>query len=341
MSSDGERIAFFEAVIRDWLAEDDLTIIAGDWRAGAVMELRPQGRATLSAPRYAGDFAGLRELRIEGSGHHMHIDLARISHVEYCVAPSVCFGGKPAFEVRLLAAGRASFAFAIGRPYVNGRLDEAAVRRYFARLAAHGGDANTLLQARLERGEPCELWERVADCAASALAALPALARAFDAPADAPLSGIARIVDAALALRCASLVIYRPRTLIELKTELLQPRLVRFVEQGLASWQIGPYSGHHCHLDIDAVERVHFSAEPVSCQGGRLNYTIWFETAFDAGNPYRRHGYFSVTLNEPYAGDGSPRHDVIDPVFQLYRRFEDEACVSAEAAFAEQALARR
>lgn len=147
------------------------------------------------------------------------------------------------------------------------------------------------------------------------------------------LPGIVEIVRGALALRDASLVIYRHRTLVEFKTEKLGGGLTLYEEDGYTSWQIGDFDDHHCHLDIGLCTRVVFGAEPVSCQKGRLNYTVWFLVDGDAGNPYRKDAYFSVTLNRPYHPDGSERRDVIDPVFDLYRRFEEAQGVSAEEAF--------
>jgi hypothetical protein len=151
--------------------------------------------------------------------------------------------------------------------------------------------------------------------------------------ATAKLEGVAEMVRAALALRGASLVLYREKTLVEFKTERLGPGLVRYEEGGHTSWQIGSYEDHHCHLDVEACTEVVFGAEPVGCQGGRLNYTVWFLVAGDCGNPYRPRAYFSVTLNRPYADDGRPRREVIDPVFDLFRELEGRPGVSAEPAF--------
>ncbi len=149
------------------------------------------------------------------------------------------------------------------------------------------------------------------------------------------LPGIEAMVRGALALRAASLVIYRRRTLVEFKTERLGAGLSLYEEDGHTSWQIGDFDDHHCHLDIGLVTEVVFGAEPVSCQGGRLNYTIWFLTDDDSGNPYRPRAYFSVTLNRPYAADGAPLREVIAPVFALWRTLEGRPGVSAEPGFLE------
>lgn len=97
------------------------------------------------------------------------------------------------------------------------------------------------------------------------------------------------LLEQSLKLREASLVIYRDRTLVEFKTDRLDA-VHRYEERGHISWQIGVSDDHHCHLSLAAVESVLFSAEPVPCQGGGLNYTIWFLASGSAGNPWRRDG---------------------------------------------------
>ena len=134
-------------------------------------------------------------------------------------------------------------------------------------------------------------------------------------------------------LLCAKLVLvtYRERTLVEFQTEKIDG-VHRYEEKGHVSWQIGGLRDHHCHLALGAVHRVMFSAEPVSCQGQGLNYTIWFLTSGPSRNPWRRDGYFSVVLNRPYTGD-APRLEVIQPVIDLYLRYRDEPWVLADARF--------
>ena len=143
----------------------------------------------------------------------------------------------------------------------------------------------------------------------------------------------AEILRAALELPEASLVILRRRLLVEFKTADLGPGLQRYREGEHVSWQVGDFDGHHCHLALDKIARVVFAAEPSGCQGGRLNYTVWFETADDAGNPFRPNGYFSITLNRPYETGGAPRREVIEPVLRLWRRFEGHELTAAEPAF--------
>lgn len=158
---------------------------------------------------------------------------------------------------------------------------------------------------------------------------------------EAVLCSVENGLAAALQLRDASLVIYRWGVLVEFKTEALQPGLVASFTGRQRSWQIGPLEGHHCHLNLASVEAVYFDAEPVSCQGGRLNYTVWFLTGSDCGNPFRANALFSVTLNAPYHADGSERWDIIDPVYALHDAHQGHAGVSASAAFIAASPARR
>ena len=150
----------------------------------------------------------------------------------------------------------------------------------------------------------------------------------------------APLLREAIELREASLVVFRHRLLVELKTDLLEGGVCAYEEDGYVSWQIGPLDGHHVHLSIEKVDGVEFVAEPTSCQGGKLNYTVWFQVAFDAGNPYRDGGYFSVTLNAPYDARGKTRWEVVDPVFELYRAFEGEPWVRADETFRRELEAR-
>ena len=131
-----------DAILREWLADPDLTLICGRWSDGGIMELMPEGRATLSQPRYDGDFAGLRDLDLTGQQHHIHLDLGKLPRAVYLVSPSVCYGFRPSFEVRLCAADDiAASAFGLGlgvrHPYSGNKLSGGAVRRYLRRLANH------------------------------------------------------------------------------------------------------------------------------------------------------------------------------------------------------------
>ena len=132
---------------------------------------------------------------------------------------------------------------------------------------------------------------------------------------------IARLLRRALSVRDASLVVHRRGVLVEFKTDLLLETLSVWEEEGYRSWQVGAFDDHHCHLALDAIVEVHLDAEPVSCQRGRINFTVWFLCKDDCGNPYRPRGLFSVTLNRPYEPDGSPRREILAQLADLY---EDE-----------------
>jgi hypothetical protein len=106
------------------------------------MELLPRGGARLSGPRYDAPFDGLRELRLDGGGHHVHLDLGKLTHAWYFVAPSVCYGYRPSFELRLTSTNsrprdRFGLGLAVTRPYAGRSLRAAPLRRYFCRAAEH------------------------------------------------------------------------------------------------------------------------------------------------------------------------------------------------------------
>lgn len=143
------------------------------------------------------------------------------------------------------------------------------------------------------------------------------------------------VLTSALSLKDASLVIFRRDVLVEFKTERLQPGLAVCLHGSHRGWQVGPTDGHHCHLNLAAVDRVRFEAEPVPCQRGRINYTIWFLAEGDCGNPCRRGGLFSVTLNAPYAADGSARTEVIVPMLMVYDEYAQRPGIEAGATFIE------
>jgi len=139
---DPEKVSAVEGILRLWLEDPDLTIFCGAWSNGAIMELLPGGKARLTGQLYSGRFAGLRDLILDDGGHHVHLDLGRLSRVCYIVAPSVCFGFRPSFELRIAAPGidplRAfGLGLAIRRPYDDDGLRESAATRYFTRVAEH------------------------------------------------------------------------------------------------------------------------------------------------------------------------------------------------------------
>jgi hypothetical protein len=349
-----ERSAFFHDAVSDWLADPDITIVCGRWSEGAISEFLPGGSAGLLPPAYDGRFAGIRELRIRQQRHHLHIDFGRVHTLSYVVAPSVCLGFDPSLEIRLLTTDEAGnrtedwmVALMYTNPYLeNRRVDRRAAGRFFRKAREHLARRPDLVRLRIEPEVTRNVHAgALFDCLAEAsgrafdamdwdeaLAALGARAPRDAAPAiDEPR--IVPLLRDALALREASLVIFRDRTLVEFKTDRLGG-LHRYVEHGHVSWQIGRFEDHHCHLALGEVTEVLFSAEPVPCQGNRLNYTLWFLVPGACGNPYRPDGYFSITLNKPYRA-GVPRLEVIEPVMSLYRRYRGEAWVSADERFLE------
>ena len=131
-----------ETILHSWLDDPDVTFFCGHWENGGVMELLPRNGARLSGPRYDAPFDGLRELRLNGGAHHIHLDLGRLTHAWYFMAPSVCYGFRPSFELRLTSAksgARDNFGLglALSHPYGSGGLRIEPVQRYFRRAAQH------------------------------------------------------------------------------------------------------------------------------------------------------------------------------------------------------------
>lgn len=137
----------------------------------------------------------------------------------------------------------------------------------------------------------------------------------------------------ALAIKEGSLVIYRFLTLVEFKTGLPEMKLSRFEEEGFISWQIGAFEKHHLHVDLRKITGVQFKAEETTCQGGKLNYTVWFLCNEDIGNKYFPNGYFSVTLNKPYDKNGNARMDIVGQVFSLWEKYKDFDGISGDEVF--------
>lgn len=130
-----ERLTAFDAILREWLGDASTVLFVGHWPDGAVAELFPEGRAELTKAAYHGKYAGLRDLAIEGERHHMHFDLARFTEARYSIWPSVCYGWKPSFEMRLVGPDdRSTFALATGDPYDKGQVRPEPVEAFFRRL---------------------------------------------------------------------------------------------------------------------------------------------------------------------------------------------------------------
>ncbi len=151
-------------------------------------------------------------------------------------------------------------------------------------------------------------------------------------PATAPSGPVFRgLLEDAIALYDASLVIFRESTLVEFKTDDMAG-VFEYTKGEHTSLQIGATDAHHCHLALNAVTSAECSAEPVPCQGNRLNSTIRFLVAGGCGNPFRSEGYFSVTLNRPYDGH-RPRWAVRGPVANPYEKDRQHESVRADRGF--------
>src|SRR5206468_282363 len=111
--------------------------------------------------RYDPPFEGLRELRLEAGAHHVHLDLRRLTRAWYVITPSVCYGFRPSFEIRLTVENidpreRFGFGLGLGHPYVNGTLRTEPVRRYFRRAAEHMQRFPTAVSFLCDRPRPSE-----------------------------------------------------------------------------------------------------------------------------------------------------------------------------------------
>jgi hypothetical protein len=308
----------------------------------------PEGRAQLLPAKYEGCFSGVRELRLPNAEHHLHVDLGRVHQISYVVAPSVCLNFRPSMEVRFLTVGpggaptdRWSIAVLFSG-HGNREEFESAAARFATRFRKHAARQPEMVSLHVEpdvqhSAEGKAILEVFQSTFSLRDSDWPTLLSELNRKS--PVAHHSRevtpicmdLLKDAVKLPGASLVIYRDRLLIEFQTELISG-VYRFEEFGHVSWQIGKTSEHHCHLSLTSVDRVLFSAEPTDCQGGALNYTIWFLTSGPSGNPWRRNGYFAIVLNRPYKGE-DPRMSVIQPLMDLYSAYRDRSWVNADAAF--------
>jgi hypothetical protein len=339
---------FLHEVIGEWLDDRDVVISCGRWADGAISEFMPEGRAQLLPAKYEGCFSGVRELRLPNAEHHLHVDLGRVHQISYVVAPSVCLNFRPSMEVRFLTVGpggaptdRWSIAVLFSG-HGNREEFESAAARFATRFRKHAARQPEMVSLHVEpdvqhSAEGKAILEVFQSTFSLRDSDWPTLLSELNRKS--PVAHHSRevtpicmdLLKDAVKLPGASLVIYRDRLLIEFQTELISG-VYRFEEFGHVSWQIGKTSEHHCHLSLTSVDRVLFSAEPTDCQGGALNYTIWFLTSGPSGNPWRRNGYFAIVLNRPYKGE-DPRMSVIQPLMDLYSAYRDRSWVNADAAF--------
>jgi hypothetical protein len=158
------RARFFHDAFARWLAEPGVTIACGRWAEGAISEIMPMGRATLLPGVYDDCFSGIREVRLDGQPHHLHIDFGRVHAFSYAIAPSVCMAFKPSFEVRLLVIGpgglpsdRWIVSLMLAAPYKDGVLDHPAIVAFFQRAQRDAAERPDLVELQVDpavRGGP-------------------------------------------------------------------------------------------------------------------------------------------------------------------------------------------
>lgn len=130
-----------ERVISEWLPQN-ICIVCGDWKSGAIMEIIPEGNAVLSEAKYDGCFAGMRDILLPGHPHHLHVNLGLFKTIVYEISPSVCYGYRPAFNVGFTGESatrsQKAFMFSINHPYdSNWVLKNDAVSMYFRLFRQH------------------------------------------------------------------------------------------------------------------------------------------------------------------------------------------------------------
>jgi hypothetical protein len=166
-----ERGVQVETILREWLNEPAITIMCGDWRNGCIMELLPEGRATLTKEKYPAPFAGLRDIELPGQAHHLHLNLDKLTHVVYAIAPCVCYGYRPSFEVRFddTEQSTTAFAVAIRQPYLGRRTNRPALTAYFRRMIDHLRRFPTMTSFQMQRNSSdsplsTEGWNEILNC---------------------------------------------------------------------------------------------------------------------------------------------------------------------------------
>lgn len=166
-----ERGVHVEAILREWLNEPAITLMCGDWRNGCIMEILPDGPATLTRAKYAEPFAGLRDIELPGQAHHLHLNLDKLARVVYAIAPCVCYGYRPSFEVRFedTEQSTTAFALAVRQPYVGRRTNRAALTSYFRRMIDHLRRFPAITSFQMQRNTSDNAlntkgWSEILDC---------------------------------------------------------------------------------------------------------------------------------------------------------------------------------
>lgn len=177
-----------EAIVRDWFLDPHIALACGDWTTGAIMELLPDDKPVLTAARYPAPFTGLRDVRLVGQAHHLHLDLNKIAHVVYAIVPSVCYGYRPSFEAHFVPRLDAppSFAVMVRKPYCGERTNRPALIPYFQRMLDHLARYPSVVRLRIEappKAPSRATWDDVRACLLRASAGMdppPSLLRAMD-----------------------------------------------------------------------------------------------------------------------------------------------------------------
>lgn len=141
-----------ETIVRDWFGDPHIALACGDWTTGAIMELLPDDKPVLTGARYPAPFSGLRDVRLVGQAHHLHLDLNKIAHVVYAIVPSVCYGYRPSFEAHFVSKLGAppSFAVMVRKPYCGERTNVPALVAYFQRMLDHMARFPSVVRHRVE-----------------------------------------------------------------------------------------------------------------------------------------------------------------------------------------------
>lgn len=163
-------VAMCDEILREWLSDPDAMLVVGRWGHGAVAEILPRGKARLSQAGYEGRFAGMRDLRIEGEPHHMHLDLSRFRSVRYTVRGSVCYGWRPSLEIDLIGDDELpGFSLSAGNLYRKDGLRAEIAQRFFERLFEHRRRYGALVEPFVRPTsapvhEVAQAWRDVAAC---------------------------------------------------------------------------------------------------------------------------------------------------------------------------------
>lgn len=165
------RVSQLETILREWLSEPAITLMCGDWRNGCIMEILPDGPATLTREKYPEPFSGLRDIELPGQPHHLHINLDKLAQVVYAITPCVCYGYRPSFEVRFNDenSGTTAFALAVRQPYLGRKTNRSALISYFRRLLDHHRRFSAITRFHVDRlpdqGSPnADGWEDIRSC---------------------------------------------------------------------------------------------------------------------------------------------------------------------------------